>query len=199
MSEPVVFESLSDRVNKFNERVNKHIESQTLNPFSGSFKPGSRSPSPRPSFSKDEYGKPIAGSMTEQRGRKAHTHICREILELCEIIYDMGQYQAKYREKDDDEDEPQQEEDSPVIVRFGDLFQMYTKISDKCVGLLIAAKKRKLIYFEGEILFQRRDDDVLIALMKPIEEIRAILQQEAPDLIPRNVPENEQQQQQTNS
>lgn len=34
----------------------------------------------------------------------------------------MGKYQAKYREKDED-DEPQ-DEDSPVIVRFGDLFQV---------------------------------------------------------------------------
>lgn len=32
-------------------------------------------------------------------------------------------------------------------------------------------------------LFQRRDDDVLIALMKPVEEIKKILQKEAPDLI----------------
>lgn len=44
-------------------------------------------------------------------------------MELCEIIYDMGQYHAKYREKDDDEDEPQ-DDNSPVIVRFGDLFQV---------------------------------------------------------------------------
>lgn len=57
MGEPVVFESLSDRVSKFNEKVSKHLESQSLNPFSGSFQGGSRSPSPRPSFSKDEYGK----------------------------------------------------------------------------------------------------------------------------------------------
>ncbi len=31
---------------------------------------------------------------------------------------------------------------------------MYTKINDKVVGLLLAAKKRGLVYFEGEILFQ---------------------------------------------
>lgn len=34
------------------------------------------------------------------------------------------------------------------------LFQLYTKISSKVVGLLLAAKKRGLIYFEGEMLFQ---------------------------------------------
>jgi len=61
---------------------------------------------------------------------------------------------------------------------------MYTKISDKVVGLLIAAKKRGLVYFEKEILFQRRDDDVLIALLKPVKEIQQILQKEAPDMSP---------------
>lgn len=66
--------------------------------------------------------RPLAGSKTEARGRKAHTHICREILELCEIIYDMGQYQIKYR--DEDEDENKTAEDSTIIVRFGDLFQV---------------------------------------------------------------------------
>ncbi|KAK7579725.1 hypothetical protein V9T40_000354 [Parthenolecanium corni] len=34
--------------------------------------------------------------------------------------------------------------------------------------------------------FRRRDDDVLIALMKPVEEIKKILQKEAPDLIITN-------------
>lgn len=40
----------------------------------------------------------------------------------------MGQYQAKYREKNDDDDDDDEEgeldENSPVIVRFGDLFQV---------------------------------------------------------------------------
>lgn len=31
---------------------------------------------------------------------------------------------------------------------------MYTKISNKVVGLLLAAKKRGIVYFEGEMLFQ---------------------------------------------
>ncbi len=33
-------------------------------------------------------------------------------------------------------------------------FQMYTRISNKVVGLLLAAKKRNLLHFEGEMLFQ---------------------------------------------
>lgn len=48
------FMGLAEKVSKFNQEALKHLERQTLNPFSGRF---SRSPSPRPKFSKDEYGK----------------------------------------------------------------------------------------------------------------------------------------------
>lgn len=54
-------------------------------------------------------------------------------------------------------------------------FQIYVHINDKLVGLLLRARKYKLIDFEGEVLFQRRDDDEPIFLLKPIREIREIL------------------------
>uniref|UniRef100_A0A1B6GIJ3 Costars domain-containing protein n=1 Tax=Cuerna arida TaxID=1464854 RepID=A0A1B6GIJ3_9HEMI len=151
---------LAEKVNKFNQQAMKHLETQNLNPFSDRF---SRSPSPRPKFSKDEYGKPVAGSLTDQRGQKALCHISREILELCEVIHDMGR---RRRDKDGD---------AYIVITFGELFSIYTKINDKVVGLLIAAKKKGFVYFEPEILFQRRDDDVLIALLKPVSEIRNII------------------------
>uniref|UniRef100_A0A1B6CIQ5 Costars domain-containing protein n=1 Tax=Clastoptera arizonana TaxID=38151 RepID=A0A1B6CIQ5_9HEMI len=157
---------LQDKVSKFNQVASQHLEAQSLNPFSDRF--GSRSPSPRPKFSKDEYGKPVAGSLTELRGQKAYSHISREILDLCNVIHDVGKRQRKKREDEE-------EVDNPIIVTFGELFRIYTKISDKVVGLLIAAKKRGFVYFEGEILFQRRDDHVLIGLIKPIEEIRKLI------------------------
>ncbi|RZF42185.1 hypothetical protein LSTR_LSTR004334 [Laodelphax striatellus] len=147
---------LADKVSKFNSQINRHLESQQLNPFSGQF---SRSPSPRP-FAKDEYGKPLAGSMTEMRGEvdcvvwgtvKSTGNSC------INLILSLFQYS--------------------IIEVFLHFFQMYTKISNKVVGLLLAAKKRGLVYFEGEMLFQRRDDNVLIALIKPIEEIRRILKE----------------------
>lgn len=40
------------------------------------------------------------------------------------------------------------------------------------MGILLRARKHKLVEFEGEMLFQRRDDDVPIFLIKPIHEIR---------------------------
>lgn len=40
------------------------------------------------------------------------------------------------------------------VKKFVFFFQIYTKISDKVVGLLIAAKRRGFVYFDREILFQ---------------------------------------------
>ncbi|BET02477.1 actin-Hypothetical protein Rho activating protein [Nesidiocoris tenuis] len=166
--------SLRDMISAFNTHANHHQEMQTLNPFSGRFESGGRSPSPRPG--QEGYGKPVAGSKTEERGIRAKNHINREILELCIFIHDMGTYQMKQRKGDPDyEDIP---DDGTVVVSFGDLFEVYSRINDKLVGLLIAAKKKGLVYFEPEILFQRRDDNVLIALAKPLNEIQAYIKEQ---------------------
>lgn len=53
--------------------------------------------------------------------------------------------------------------------------QIYTHINDKLVGLLLRARKHDLIQFEGECLFQRRDDHVPVYLTKPVAQIRDIL------------------------
>lgn len=60
--------------------------------------------------------------------------------------------------------------------------QIYVHISDKVVGLLLRARKHKLLDFEGEILFQRRDDDVPIMMLKTMKEIRDILKQKEEDV-----------------
>ena len=44
--------------------------------------PTATPPRTRPS----NYGTPVEGSKTEQRGRKAHHRVSKEIVELCEII-----------------------------------------------------------------------------------------------------------------
>lgn len=68
------------------------------------------------------YRRPVAGSKTDLRGRKAKSHICREILELCTIIHDVGTYNAsKKKEAGHDSDG---EDDGTVIVNFGELFQV---------------------------------------------------------------------------
>ncbi|XP_011176855.2 uncharacterized protein LOC105208611 isoform X1 [Zeugodacus cucurbitae] len=150
----VVDSPLSSKVAMFNKQTQQHQQQQLLNPFSTA----NGRVSPKPTFSKGEYGKPLAGSLTEMRGQKANMHVLREMLELCQIIDSEG-YNVK--------DEPKMR-----VIPFGELFNIYNYISDKVVGILLRARKHKLVDFEGEMLFQRRDDDVPVFLLKPILEIR---------------------------
>ncbi|XP_031825787.1 actin-binding Rho-activating protein isoform X2 [Nomia melanderi] len=150
-------ESLSDKVAMFNQYASQHMDKQNKNPFTSGLNLEKRK------FTKEEYGRPQAGSLTDIRGRKATAHILKEVLELCEIIYQEGT--------------PCRDQPDIIAITFGDLFNIYTHISDKCVGLLLRARKQKLVDFEGECLFQRRDDHVPIFLLKPIAEIRQTFNQ----------------------
>ncbi|XP_078035749.1 actin-binding Rho-activating protein isoform X1 [Augochlora pura] len=150
-------ESLSDKVAMFNQVANQHKDKQSKNPFTSGLNLEKKT------FSKEEYGRPKAGSLTDIRGRKAAAHILKEVVELCEIIYQEGT--------------PCRDHPEITAITFGDLFNLYTHINDKCVGLLLRARKQKFVDFEGECLFQRRDDDVPIFLVKPIAEIRQTLKQ----------------------
>ncbi len=70
-------------------------------------------------------------------------------MDLCGIIYRYGH-------------------DTPGCIKsilFGDLFELYTVISNKVVGILIRARRHGLLDFEGEMLYQRQDDDVIIKLI----------------------------------
>ncbi|XP_015598507.1 actin-binding Rho-activating protein isoform X2 [Cephus cinctus] len=158
----VMFESLGDKVAMFNQHADKHLDGQKKNPFTSGLN------IEKPKFSKDEYGRPAAGSLSDIRGRKATAHISREIQELCEIISQNGT--------------PCKDMPEIIGITFGDLFNIYTHVSDKCVGLLLRARKQKLVEFEGECLFQRRDDNVPIFLTKPIAEIRQIFRQRLEEL-----------------
>ncbi len=40
------------------------------------------------------------------------------------------------------------------------------------VGMLIRARKYGLVDFEGEMLYQRQDDQKIVTLLYPLEEIR---------------------------
>lgn len=102
-----------------------------------------------------EYGRPVAGSKTETRGRFAGAHISQEVKQLCQIILQMGEEQP----------------DGTFSVTFRRLFDRYTRISNKVVRMLLRARKQNLVHFEGEMLFQRRDDDVIITLLHMPEEL----------------------------
>ena len=90
------------------------------------------------------------------------------MLQLCEIIDQHGEPLFTNKEK---------QNDPRKVISFGELFYLYTIISDKLVGMLLRARKHKLVEFEGECLFQRQDDHVPIILLKPIGEIRKIFRE----------------------
>lgn len=105
-----------------------------------------------------DYGRPTKGSKTEARGIKAGVHVSREVLFLCEIIESHAEGEHPNR-----------------TIKFGPLFYIYSHYSDKLVGMLLRARKYKLVDFEGEMLYQRQDDDKLIRMLMPIEEIRRVV------------------------
>mgnify|MGYP001792907150 CR=1 FL=1 len=102
----------------------------------------------RPKKQDKEYGRPVVGSKTEARGKHAGMHISGEVVYLCEVIERIGEQQP----------------DGTITVTFGKLFNRYTTISNKLVGMLMRARKQELLDFEGEMLWQRRDDDKMITL-----------------------------------
>ena len=84
--------------------------------------------------------RPAAGSLSDIRGRKASCHIFKEMLELCDVIHQNGV--------------PCKDHPEIMAISFGELFNLYVHINDKLVGLLLRARKHKVIDFEGECLFQ---------------------------------------------
>uniref|UniRef100_A0A8C1W0I9 Si:dkey-29b11.3 n=1 Tax=Cyprinus carpio TaxID=7962 RepID=A0A8C1W0I9_CYPCA len=73
-----------------------------------------------------------------------------EVTELCRVIMESGE----------------SGDDGRPAVRFGTLFERYVTISNKLVGVLLRARKQGLVHFEGEMLWQGRDDGVLITLLE---------------------------------
>jgi len=80
--------------------------------------------------------------------------LANEVKLLCEIIKQHGTSQP----------------DGTHTIKFGELFELYKVISNKVVGLLIRARKYGLVNFEGEMLYQRRDDDVVITLLREVND-----------------------------
>ncbi|KAL8186485.1 UNVERIFIED_CONTAM: hypothetical protein K2H54_072248 [Gekko kuhli] len=122
-----------------------HVDYQRRNPFS------SNRPVTLCARRGDaSYGRPPEGSKTEQRGKDAHTHIGKEVEELCLVIRNVGMTG----------------QDGHVKITFKQLFDRYVTISNKVVGVLLRARKHGLVDFEGEMLWQGKDDDVIITLLE---------------------------------
>merc|ERR1712165_527517 len=146
-----------------------------------------RNSNPKPLTKNDiGYGTPIPGSKTEARGKLAHQRVSREIWELCCIIEEHGITRKKKLSKkkknvtlnsENNNDIVDEEEEYTTIskINFGSLFKIYTFISSNLVGILLRARKYGLVEFEGECLFQRQDDDVIITLMYPASKVKKML------------------------
>lgn len=145
---------LMERVALFNKKVEEHHERQLSNPFSDVDRPADFVIK-KLDIHDPNYGRPVAGSKTAIRGQQASEHMRKELKVLCEVIHDCG-YKLR---------------DGRAAIAFGSLFTYYNAISDKCVGNLMSARKHKLVTFEGEMLYQRRDDDTIITLTQPYDEL----------------------------
>ncbi|KAB1258157.1 Actin-binding Rho-activating protein [Camelus dromedarius] len=133
---------------RWQQWADEHIQSQKLNPFSEEFD-YELAMSTRLHKGDEGYGRPKEGTKTAERAKRAEEHIYREIMDMCFIIRTMAL--------------PRQ--DGKIQVTFGDLFDRYVRISDKVVGILMRARKHGLVDFEGEMLWQGRDDHVVITLL----------------------------------
>ena len=72
------------------------------------------------------------------------------------------------------EDNGMRIDENKSSITFGRLFEIYTVISNKVVGVLLRARKYGFVTFEGETLFQRQDDHVVITLLLPTSKVKEI-------------------------
>ncbi|XP_036732349.2 actin-binding Rho-activating protein [Manis pentadactyla] len=134
---------------RWQQWADEHMQSQKLNPFSEEFD-YELAMCTRLHKGDEGYGRPKEGTKTAERAKRAEEHIYREIMDMCFIIRTMARRRR----------------DGKIQVTFGDLFDRYVRISDKVVGILMRARKHGLVDFEGEMLWQGRDDHVVITLLK---------------------------------
>jgi len=82
------------------------------------------------------FCRPVAGSKTDIRGKRAHTHISREVLQLCQIIYENGE-----PIEDMTEDGRNQ-----IVISFGELFQVHydNQLNWPC-NVLLSLRPRKYL------------------------------------------------------
>ncbi|KAM4705308.1 actin-binding Rho-activating protein [Rhinophrynus dorsalis] len=126
----------------------QHTLNQKLNPFSDEFD-HDFAMSTRLQKGDEGYGRPKEGTKTAERASRAEAHIHREMRDMCFIIGTMAKPGR----------------DGKVRVTFGELFDRYVRISDKVVGILLRARKHGMVDFPGEMLWQGRDDHVVITLL----------------------------------
>uniref|UniRef100_A0A8C0H285 Uncharacterized protein n=1 Tax=Chelonoidis abingdonii TaxID=106734 RepID=A0A8C0H285_CHEAB len=83
------FTAVGDLRRSWQSWAEDHIDYQRQNPFSNDSKPVTKSVHPQ--RGDPIYGRPPEGSKTEQRGKDAHTHVGKEVEELCLIMRNIGE------------------------------------------------------------------------------------------------------------
>ncbi|KAH8288054.1 hypothetical protein KR018_007600 [Drosophila ironensis] len=155
--------SVSSRITLFNKQAEQHQNWMMINPFSHY----NISEMPKRTFGQEEYGRPPAGSLSEQRALRANIHALEEIQRLCELIDQTGQEAAGTGLKS---------------LEFGLLFNLYNDISDKLLATLLGARKYGFVQFSGETLFQGRDESVPVKLLRPFDQLKGEIQNKIEDL-----------------
>jgi len=147
--------SVGAKASLWSKFADGHKEKQSLNPFSESF---DKEKLKSLLCSKDDpnYGRPDRNSASAIRAAAGEAKMRGEICDACEVIFHNGE----------------KLEDGLAAIQFGELFSIYNRINDKIVGLLIRARKKDLLSFEGEMLYQGKDDEEWIYLTKSINTIR---------------------------
>lgn len=142
------YSAVGNLKSRWQDWAEEHTVNQKINPFSEYFD-YDYSMSFRLQKGQEGYGRPKEGSKTAERAKRAEKHIHREIDDMCFVIRTMV------------DPDP----DGRTRVTFGQLFDRYVRISDKVVGILMRARKHGKVAFEGEMLWQGRDDGVIITLL----------------------------------
>lgn len=146
---------VGEKMSIWANKQKQHEEKQALNPFSDHF---DKSKVVTMDKNDPNYGRPPEDSLTAARARAGEARLISEIVDVCDVIFVQGTKMG----------------DGTAAITFGQLFQIYNSINDKVVGLLLRARKKGLLTFEGEMLFQRRDDDKWIELIQTINTIHKI-------------------------
>ncbi|XP_022208315.2 actin-binding Rho-activating protein [Drosophila obscura] len=155
--------SVSSRITLFNKRAEEHQNWMVINPFAHY----TVREMPKRLIRQEDYGHAPAGSRSEQRSQLAHAQALQEVLQLCEEIHKLGQPSPKTGQ---------------MGLSFGELFERYTSISEKLMGTLLAARRQGYVAFEGETLFQGKDEQVPVCLLRSFDELRLEIMAKAEDL-----------------
>ncbi|KAG0718040.1 Actin-binding Rho-activating protein [Chionoecetes opilio] len=79
--------SLEEKKKMFADNAAKHSSKMKQNPFSGQYKPGTTT---RTARDDPNYGRPVAGSKSEGRGKTAARRVNAEVVFLCDMIHQEG-------------------------------------------------------------------------------------------------------------